>query len=1300
MKKLIFTLSAVAALTQAAYADTYIRHNLAGYFPERDKVAVVMSDTNLQGKMWSLSNATGTVATGTFGGDAIGQSKFTALNYNYEVDFSSVKTLGDFTLTVPGAVDAAIAIKDNPYGQIANEMLRLLKVRRSGTADTLDHEISHLGDARAPYYRIKGNIEDGQWEADPTGKQADMLGGWYDAGDYIKFTLTIAQTANVLLEAYEANPDIFIKTHSKSQYVDILDEIKFGLDYLMKTMPENGEFIIQLSTGLDHVGLANWRLPENDLRDGEREALSALSPSHMAVTAAALAHGAKVFKAFDATLAASYQAKAIAIFDRSLQSDVLSMNAFERDAKNDFYRDEDVNNERALAAARLFQVTNDPAYKTQAIEFANTHGKFVYDKKELYSGLDYYYSETNSILMAYKVLGQTDDISKHMGKIELDTHLTYSNAPGNIWSTAQIPDWGNLANMMYVAGTAAEDLVNYGDSYYSEMAFNNLDYLLGRNPWGMSFVVSPGLSKIPTEYHSQIYRLQPEKTAIGMMINGPSKPKYILADSDIVIPADAWERKFNTSDIVDGQDEGINFFSTWTNYTGTEPTIFGQATGIYAIAALARLEKEGKAAEPVDGTVLAKKSPPKNLAISNVPVFVTIGSDDNESTAGVNWLANLVNNTTNPSGLVKNNPYTLDGQKAKLTFLNTGANASKAGAAWKAAHDAGNETGNHTQTHNPGGPGYDMSYGAWLNEIQTSNTAIVNQGIPRNELYGFRAPRLEYNDNVISVINDENFLYDTSIEDGYATGLDGTNFHWPYTLHAGSPGAVVKTTWDKAGGKAFEIASYPNVFELPVYPWIVPADDEDGLPYDLRAKIKTSMSYFDDVSGKITAFDYNLLALAKLNNPDDIFAILKHTLDLRLKGNRAPMVVGAHSKNYSNAAGPMAVALKRFVEYAATKQNVRIASHKQVIDWMQDPHGFDDAPFVVKSSVTPHTTTGCALPDWDAGTLYNKGEKVKYNEQEWTAGWETKNSVPGSNRWGPWGEAGKSCSDTITMYYGSISPIGDVPVAENGTKTFTFTPDDGYQLTQVKIDGVALPSVPTNGYTFPNVTADHSIEATFSDGVVNPVSYTVTPTSGANGTILPSGPVSIVSGGSQVFTFTPASTYIVQSVTVNGVVINNITNNQHEVSNVTADTTIDVTFKKADVATSYTVSVLPTTNGTISPSQDVVLKSGEQQTYTFTPAANFKLDVVKVNGAAVNVVNNQYTVASISADTVVEATFTTDPVGNCEAAYDAAKSYAKGSTVSYNNYNWTNKWWANPGEVPKDVPFSGNPWVIADTPCS
>lgn len=1281
MKKVLLILCSTIAMVQFVCADTFVRYNLAGYYPDREKVAIVMSDVDLTSQSWTVSRGGVPVIIGPFDGSVVGRTKFTALPYNYEIDFSHISIEGEYTIHVPGAEIVNVSVKNNPYGHIANEMLRMLRVKRSGSNDALDHAKSHMGDAQALYYHVDGVVGNGQWKVSDDGGFSDMLGGWYDAGDYIKFTLTIAQTINVLLEAYQANPDIFIQQYSRSNYIDILDEIKFGLDYLMKTMPNDNEFIIQVSTGLDHMGVENFRLPEHDERDGEREALSALSPSHMAVTAAALAFGAKVFQSINEELSITYKNKAIAIYHRSLETDVLHANAFERDATNDFYKDDSINNERALAAARLYELTGEASYKASAITFGRTHGQF----NALYSGLDYYFSESDSILMAYKVLGKGDADAQHLAKIELDAHLAYSNAKGNIWGTAQIPDWGNLANSLYIAGTAAEDLVRYGDSYYKKLAFDNIDYLLGRNPWGISFVLSPGLSKIPTEWHSQIYRLQPEKTPIGMIVNGPSKPKYINADTDIVISPTAWEHQFNTTDMVDGQDEGINFFDNWKNYTGTEPTIFGQATGIYAIAALSKLERQGLALRSNDGTQPAMKSPPAGLAVEKVPLFVTLGSDDNQSSAGVRYLYELVNGTMNHQGL--SNPFTFDGQSAKMTFLNTGANASGAGAEWLAAHRNGNETANHTQTHNSGGPGYNLSYRAWQDEIRNANNAIVGVGIPSNALYGFRAPRLEYSNTAIEVLNDEGFLYDSSIEDGYATGLDGTNYYWPYTLHAGSPGAIVKTTWDQANGTPFRIGSYPRVWELPVSPWIVPADDEDGLPYDLRAKIKEAISYFDMDSGKITAFDYNLLALARLDHSDDIFAILKHTLDLRLQGNRAPMVVGLHSKNYSEASSVMAVALRRFVEYAASHPEVRLASHKQVIDWMKNPRALDDIPHMITATITGHEVIDqCTESEWDATVTYVQGNKVTHDNQTWTSEWWNIGHVPGTEQWGPW-HSSEDCSDTVTQYYGAITPQGSIAVNMHGSQHFSFIPDTGKRLQSVLVDGVAVNPVPVNGYTFSDVTGNHNVVVTFGDRDEN--IYTLSVTSGVGGAISPGSDVQVNEGASQLFTFIAASGYTLDQVTVDGMDVA-VTNNQYHVQNVMANMSLTASFKLNEIP-SHTINASSSAHGSISPEGGIQINTGEEQLYQFVPDVGYQVDVVTVNGQEVVINNDQFWLKNVTVDTTISVSFKKGINPNCFAAWDANTVYTNES-VTFDGKNWTAKWWTR-GHEPEYAKW-GLPWLL------
>ena len=98
-------------------------------------------------------------------------------------------------------------------------------------------------------------------------------------------------------------------------------------------------------------------------------------------------------------------------------------------------------------------------------------------------------------------------------------------------------------------------------------------------------------------------------------------------------------------------------------------------------------------------------------------------------------------------------------------------------------------------------------------------------------------------------------------------------------------------------------------------------------------------------AGKITGLDYNLWYDFKVTRPEFV-AILKYTLDLRRKGNRAPLLFGMHSAIYASAnPDPLAqasVADRRgamvdFLKYALTFPDVRVVTTKAVLDWVRNP---------------------------------------------------------------------------------------------------------------------------------------------------------------------------------------------------------------------------------------------------------------------------------------------------------------------------------------------------------------------------
>jgi hypothetical protein len=143
---------------------------------------------------------------------------------------------------------------------------------------------------------------------------------------------------------------------------------------------------------------------------------------------------------------------------------------------------------------------------------------------------------------------------------------------------------------------------------------------------------------------------------------------------------------------------------------------------------------------------------------------------------------------------------------------------------------------------------------------------------------------------------------------------------------------------------------------------------------------------------------------------------------------------------------------------------------------------------------------------------------------------------------------------SITGANGSISPIGAVPVSSGSTQKFNITPNTGYIIQDVLVDGTSVGAVAS--YTFNTVTANHTISASFA---VNTTTYTITATAGANGSITPSGAVVVTSGTNQTFNIIANSGYAIQDVLVNGISVGAVSS--YTFNNVTAAHTITASFK-------------------------------------------------------------------------------------------------------------------------------------------
>ncbi len=168
---------------------------------------------------------------------------------------------------------------------------------------------------------------------------------------------------------------------------------------------------------------------------------------------------------------------------------------------------------------------------------------------------------------------------------------------------------------------------------------------------------------------------------------------------------------------------------------------------------------------------------------------------------------------------------------------------------------------------------------------------------------------------------------------------------------------------------------------------------------------------------------------------------------------------------------------------------------------------------------------------------------------------------------------------------GSITPNAITTLSCDGTgsQSYTITPDGGYAIADVIVDGVSQGAVGT--FTFTNVATNHTISATF----VNNATFTINSGAGANGSISPNGATVVNSGANQTYTMTPAACYHVLDVLVDGVSVGAVTS--YTFTNVTANHTISATFA---INAQLAITVSGPTN--VCP----YIGTGDQITYTAT----------------------------------------------------------------------------------------------------
>lgn len=221
---------------------------------------------------------------------------------------------------------------------------------------------------------------------------------------------------------------------------------------------------------------------------------------------------------------------------------------------------------------------------------------------------------------------------------------------------------------------------------------------------------------------------------------------------------------------------------------------------------------------------------------------------------------------------------------------------------------------------------------------------------------------------------------------------------------------------------------------------------------------------------------------------------------------------------------------------------------------------------------------------------------------------------------------------------GTITPAGPQTVAEHEDVTFAITPSMNYYVETLKVDGQFV--APTRSYTFKDVTANHTIEATFA---ASPAVCTITSSVEGTGGVISSPPLAVWSvprGGTITYYFTPDPGYHVDEVTVNGWPVEvDPDDDSYTFASVDRNNVLVAKFAR----NTYTVEASKTGNGTITPAGAQTVLEGEDITFTITPDAGNSISDVVVDGVSVGV-KTSYTFTDVTEDHTIQAKFVANAV--------------------------------------------------------
>ena len=489
----LLCLTALAATPAQARPPSVIRVG-GPSLPSDPKLAVVASSRSLAGRRFAVTGRGGRVvmrgrlkrAAGSpapWGGAAI-------------ADLTRVRRPGSYRVKVGGLRSRAWVVSSTSYAPLLSRLTRIYKANSDGREPSSVFGPAHLGDAviaSGPY----------------AGRRFDLTGGWRDAGDNLKFTQTTGLAVAALHYAARMAPARAAQLRATSDV---------GVRWLFKAHPAPGLFVAQIGDNADHQ--QSFRDPAGDdggsgPGQGVRPAYPSTGAPAAGLAAAGLALAAERSggPARDALLASARDWYAAG-----------KANMGPVGAPGGFYDDQTGADNMAVGAAALWRATGDDSFQADAGAFLGA--------SQFGSGVDSFEVAGLAAADLCGVLGARPATSaavrgvacnglRQAARAARERYRTTAFGSPGAFSFGWVQDNGGSGTMAALAAKAG--LLRGGRT----VGAGARDYLLGRNPWGQSFLVGRSRREAGAPHHSAFLKGNPRRLLDGAVVGGPASAQAL-----------------------------------------------------------------------------------------------------------------------------------------------------------------------------------------------------------------------------------------------------------------------------------------------------------------------------------------------------------------------------------------------------------------------------------------------------------------------------------------------------------------------------------------------------------------------------------------------------------------------------------------------------------------------------------------------------------------------------------------------------------------------------------------------------